>query len=113
MVRLKFEDRGGRTMRTPLGQVALLAALALVLPACGGGGGGGRGGSNGPPPPSAGNQPPGVVLIKPASGAAFTAGDSIVVEADISDGDGWVTQVAFFQGSTLLAAVSGFPFQFT
>lgn len=104
-------------MHKAAGKGALLMALALILPACGDGGDGGSGdsagGSNVTPPPPAGNQAPGVVLIKPVGGAMFASGDSIVVEADISDGDGWVTQVAFFQGSTLLFTVDGFPFRFT
>ena len=99
------------------GKTVLFLAFALTLPACGdkgnGGSRGGGEGSNGVIPPPAGNQAPGVALITPSAGATFSAGDPIVVEADISDGDGWVTQVAFFQGSTLLSTVGAFPFRFT
>jgi len=94
---------------------ALLLALAVV-PACGGGGGGEGGGGGGGgtvivnPPPGT-NQPPSVIIITPASGASFTSGQPITIEANVSDADGFVTLVQFFDGATLIGSVGQFPFR--
>jgi chitinase len=62
-------------------------------------------------PPPAGNQPPGVAIITPTNGATFTSGQPITIEANVSDADGFVTQVQFFAGASLIGTVNAFPFQ--
>src|SRR5688572_4253120 len=102
-------------MRTLLRNAVVLIVLVLLVPACSSGGGGGGGGATGdavaPPPTS--NQAPGVALVRPSPGSAFTAGTAIDLEAAVTDADGFVTRVDFFQGSTLLGSSSAFPFRFT
>jgi photosystem II stability/assembly factor-like uncharacterized protein len=53
------------------------------------------------------------VLFHPDAGATFTAGSDVPLEAQITDADGWVTRVDFFEGSTLLGSDSAWPFQWT
>jgi endoglucanase len=57
------------------------------------------------------NTPPSVSLVSPASGASFTAGDSITVSASASDSDGSVAKVEFLAGTLLIGAASKSPFQ--
>ena len=56
---------------------------------------------------------PTVAFTSPASGAAYAAPASISLTATASDTDGNVTNVAFYQGSTLLANVASAPYSFT
>lgn len=102
-------------MGNSLLKTVVLAVVALAMPACGGGGGGNRGTGGGGvvPPPPASNEPPAVLLARPSRGATFTAGSDVPLEAQISDADGWVTRVEFFEGSTLLGVDSAWPFQWT
>jgi RHS repeat-associated protein len=58
------------------------------------------------------NSPPAVSLTSPTSGASFTAPAAITLSADASDSDGIVSQVAFFQGNTLIATVTAEPYTF-
>ena len=60
-----------------------------------------------------GNQPPTVSLINPPNRATFTAGSDIVLNASASDSDGTVTQVQFYNGSTLLSTSTTTPYSFT
>ena len=53
------------------------------------------------PPPA--NTPPTVTLTAPANNATYTAPATISLTATASDTDGTITQVEFFQGTTLLA----------
>lgn len=90
----------GLLLRRPVA----LVLFALVVPACGDGEGGGT-------PETAENRAPGIVLVGPIGGTTFSPGDPIVIEAAVSDADGTVVRVDFFQGSTLLGTVFRSPFQ--
>src|SRR5688572_27421446 len=88
-------------------------AVALAIPAC-------HGDSNdedddvppsGPPPPI--NRPPTVRLLTPVEDTILQNGVPVDLTATASDPDGSVTQVAFFEGSTLLSTVVDPPFQFS
>jgi len=59
------------------------------------------------------NQPPTVSLTSPSSGATFTAPASIAIAATASDSDGTVSQVDFYQGSTLLGSDTTSPYSYT
>jgi hypothetical protein len=50
--------------------------------------------------------PPYVWLTSPTNGAVLRAGSSIGLKADAFDEDGYVTQIAFFQGTNLLGSVT-------
>lgn len=56
------------------------------------------------------NQPPTVSLTSPASGATFAAGTTISVAASAADGDGVVSRVDFYAGSTLIGSDTSSPF---
>jgi len=93
-------------------RVLAAAILAGLVPACGGGGGGGGGGGTvivNPPP--TGNSPPGVALVSPSPGATVITGSALVVEASVTDSDGFVTRVEFFDGSALIGTATAFPFR--
>lgn len=62
-------------------------------------------------PPPGDNRPPAVALTAPASGAVFNAGDPIQLTASASD-DGLITEVAFYQGDTLLYTDSESPYAY-
>jgi len=57
------------------------------------------------------NSPPGVQITSPADGATFNEGDNVVITADASDVDGWVTQVEFFQGTTSIGVDETEPYE--
>jgi predicted Rdx family selenoprotein len=59
------------------------------------------------------NNPPSVSLTTPANGANYFAPASIALNANASDSDGSVTQVAFYAGTSLLATDTASPFTFT
>jgi hypothetical protein len=59
------------------------------------------------------NDPPSVSITSPANGATFNRGDTIVIEADASDGDGSVTKVEFYQGATKLGEDTSSPYSYT
>src|SRR5580765_6947486 len=48
------------------------------------------------------NQPPTASIISPTNGASFTAPAIVPISANAADPDGSVTNVAFFDGATLL-----------
>ncbi|MEZ0472355.1 glycosyl hydrolase family 18 protein [Luteimonas salinilitoris] len=56
------------------------------------------------------NQPPSVSLTAPASGASFTAGGTIALAADATDGDGSIGQVEFFNGQASLGIDTTAPY---
>ncbi len=58
----------------------------------------------------AGNTPPTVSITQPTNGAFFAALTNIVIMATAADSDGTVTNVAFYQGSTLLGQTSTSPY---
>jgi|GEM_PF-1178544 len=59
------------------------------------------------------NQPPMVTLTSPANNAVFTAPATVSLTASASDGDGSVSKVEFFQGTTYLGEDLTSPFAFT
>src|SRR5688572_17418558 len=66
------------------------------------------------------SSPPITVLVNSApnvslatNGAVFTAPASVTLSASAADSDGTVSQVEFFQGSTLLATVLSAPYTFS
>jgi len=59
------------------------------------------------------NTPPTVSITSPANNASFTSPANITINASASDPDGSVTQVAFFNGPTLLGTDTSSPFSFT
>jgi uncharacterized protein (DUF2141 family) len=62
--------------------------------------------ASGPPTPS-------VSITSPSNGSVFTAPADITIVADATVSSGTVTNVSFFDGSTLLGSVNTAPFQFT
>ena len=60
--------------------------------------------------PGAANQPPAVNITSPADGASFTAPAVVSISATAIDPDGTVTNVAFFDGTTLLGHTNDTPY---
>ena len=61
---------------------------------------------------SAVNVPPTVSLTSPANGSSLTAPASISLVANAADSDGTIAQVAFYNGSTLIANLVAAPYSF-
>ncbi|MGE5598653.1 MAG: glycoside hydrolase family 48 protein, partial [Bacteroidota bacterium] len=59
------------------------------------------------------NNPPAVAIISPAGGASFTAPAEIEIQAAASDGDGAVSKVEFYNGSSLLGTDTTVPYSHT
>jgi plastocyanin len=59
---------------------------------------------------TAANNPPTVTLTNPPSGSTLSAPASIILAANAADSDGTVTNVQFFQGTTLLGHLTSPPF---
>lgn len=59
------------------------------------------------------NIPPKVAIVSPPDGAVFPPGSNIVLRASVSDADGSVARVEFFEGATSLGIVTSAPFNFT
>jgi hypothetical protein len=59
------------------------------------------------------NSPPTVAIVSPTNGAAFTAPANVPIAADANDSDGSVTNVAFFDGGTLLGETNNTPYTLT
>ncbi len=59
------------------------------------------------------NQPPTVSLSGPLNGATFTAPASIRLVANAADGDGSISKLDFFQGTTLINTQTLFPYDYT
>lgn len=59
------------------------------------------------------NSPPTVSLTSPTSGATFTAPANITISASAADSDGTISQVQFYQGTTLIAVDASAPFSTT
>ncbi len=56
------------------------------------------------------NAAPSVAITSPTSAASFSAPANLTINANASDADGTVTQVEFYQGSTLLGTDTSSPF---
>lgn len=61
---------------------------------------------------AAANQPPTVSLTAPANGANYTAPSTISLAASASDGDGTITKVEFYNGTTLLNTDTTTPYSY-
>lgn len=98
-------------MRGRMQRPFLLTALVLLIPACGPGSNrhetstGGATGTD--------NHPPSVAIVQPPLGVFFIQGEEIDLQASATDTDGFVTQVEFFNGTTLLGTSTVLPFRFT
>jgi hypothetical protein len=60
--------------------------------------------------PTGPNSAPSVSITDPLNNTNFAAGSNVVIDASASDSDGTVTQVEFFQGSTLLGSDATAPY---
>jgi Bacterial Ig domain/Calcineurin-like phosphoesterase/Calx-beta domain len=58
------------------------------------------------------NAPPTISITSPANNASFAVGSTITINANAADSDGSVTQVRFFQGTTLLGTDTSSPYSF-
>ena len=65
---------------------------------------------NPPPPPPPGNTPPTVSITSPANNAGFAAPASITITATAADANGTVSNVQFFNGTTLLGSDASAPY---
>jgi chitinase len=59
-----------------------------------------------------GNIPPTVSITAPANNASFTSPANITIQATAADADGTVSQVAFYNGSTLLGTDASSPYSY-
>jgi GH35 family endo-1,4-beta-xylanase len=59
------------------------------------------------------NQSPTVSLTSPVSSTSYTAPASVIITASATDADGTVTNVKFYNGTTLLATVTTAPYTYT
>jgi hypothetical protein len=59
------------------------------------------------------NQLPTVSITSPASGATYTAGASVTINASASDTDGTVASVAFYRGGTFISTDTTSPYSAT
>jgi regulation of enolase protein 1 (concanavalin A-like superfamily) len=59
-----------------------------------------------------GNTPPHVTITSPSNGATYNAGANIVIQANAFDAGGSITQVQFYQGSTLLGTDTTSPYSY-
>jgi hypothetical protein len=62
---------------------------------------------------SGGNQPPLANLVQPGNGAVFTAPTNISMSANVSDSDGSVVRVEFYQGTNKLGERYAPPYTWT
>lgn len=58
------------------------------------------------------NPPPNVMITVPSDGETFTAPANITITADASDQNGFVTEVSFYNGPTLLGTDTTEPYSF-
>jgi RHS repeat-associated protein len=59
------------------------------------------------------NAAPTVTLTSPSNGATFAAPATVTLSANASDSDGTISKVEFFRGTTLIAAVTAAPYQYS
>ncbi len=59
------------------------------------------------------NIAPTSIIVSPSSGSSFTSPATISITANTSDGDGSVSKVDFYNGSTMLGSVSTPPYMYT
>lgn len=63
--------------------------------------------------PAVGNLPPAVAITSPTNNAVFAPPATVPIVATASDPDGSVTNVAFFDGGTLLGSTNNAPYTIT
>ena len=63
-------------------------------------------------PCAAGNQSPTVSITSPLNNTTFGAPASITIDATATDGDGTITSVKFYNGTTLLSTDNASPYSF-
>lgn len=59
------------------------------------------------------NAPPSISLTSPGAGANFTSPAAIAVSANASDGDGSISKVEFYAGTSLIGTATSAPYQLT
>jgi hypothetical protein len=59
------------------------------------------------------NQAPSVSISSPSNNSVFSAPATLLITAEASDSDGSITDIEFYNGSTLLGRATGAPFTFT
>ncbi len=62
--------------------------------------------------PTTNNNAPAITITDPLSNTAFAAGSMVVIDATATDGDGIVTGLDFYQGTTLLGTDTSSPYTF-
>jgi hypothetical protein len=62
---------------------------------------------------SSGNTTPTVSISSPVNNAAFNAPANVTIQANAADADGTVTQVAFYNGTTLLGTDTSSPYSYS
>jgi len=60
-----------------------------------------------------GNQPPFITITSPAKSNTFTSPATILIEATVSDPDGSISKVEFYNGATKLGEKLSYPFTYT
>jgi len=63
--------------------------------------------------PTAANLPPTVTITSPTNNQSFTSPANVTIVVDANDPDGSVTNVTFFDGSTLLGSTNNTPYTIT
>ena len=58
------------------------------------------------------NASPTISLTQPSAGAAYTVGNTVVIQASASDSDGTITKVEFYAGATKIGEDTAAPWQF-
>ena len=81
-----------------------LAGALFAVAGCGGGGS--------EPPATPTNSAPSVTLAGANANQIFAAGAEIVLRADVTDADGTVSKVEFFESDTKLGEATAAPFEF-
>ena len=59
------------------------------------------------------NQPPVITITSPAKSVTFTSPATIIIEATVSDPDGSIIKVEFYNGTTKLGETTSSPFTYT
>ena len=68
------------------------------------------GSCDGNQPPAPDNQPPQASLTAPTNGSTYTAGDSVLLQANASDNDGTISKIDFYVSNTLVGTDTSAPY---
>lgn len=99
---MKAAQRTGSSLRPA---ALTLAGALFVVAGCGGGGGS-------EPPAAPANSAPSVTIMGLNANQTFAAGAEILLRVDVSDQDGTVSKVEFFDGETKLGEATAAPFEY-